>query len=393
MLHNLVLQKTIHQPKQSNKMIETVLAVDIGTTSLKAALVTASGDVVAFNKASFAAPQNRFVAEAWLWALKGSVDKIFKAIGKSGDEVSSAGGEAYSIAALSISGNGPTIVSDTGFTLRWNEEVEKLIMSEEGFISTKSLFLPKIAAFKLLFPDEFDRTDFIYSGPEYLINKITGSAITVLPEERFLSAYWSADELDELKISQGKLPPYIKPGDRCGVITDEAGEFLGIKAGTPVFSCGPDFVAALIGTNTLSAGKLCDRSGSSEGFNFCTDKPVAAEGIRTLPSVIPGLWNASVIIPKSSSLEEDARLAAVKEAVEQLKTGLAANGITFPSEITVTGGQTKDKGYMKRKEQLLGLKLNVCECSDSELIGDACVAWYGLGKFGSLQEAAAALVK
>ena len=376
-------------------MIETVLAVDIGTTSLKAALVTASGDVVAFNKSSFAAPQNRFVAEAWLWALKGSVDKIFKTIGKSGDEdkADKADGETYSIAALSISGNGPTIVSDTGFTLRWNEEVEKLIMSDEGFIATKSLFLPKIAAFKLLFPDEFDRTDFIYSGPEYLINKITGSAITVLPEERFLSAYWSTDELDELKISQGKLPPYIKPGDRCGVIADEAGEFLGIKSGTPVFSCGPDFVAALIGTNTLSAGKLCDRSGSSEGFNFCTDKPVAAEGIRTLPSVIPGLWNASVIIPKSSSLEEDARLAAVKEAVDQLKNGLAANGIDFPAEITVTGGQTKDKGYMKRKEQLLGLKLNVCECSDSELIGDACTAWYGLGKFNSLQEAAAALVK
>ena len=376
-------------------MIETVLAVDIGTTSLKAALVTASGDVVAFNKSSFAAPQNRFVAEAWLWALKGSVDKIFKAIGKSGDEAKAdkADDEAYSIAAVSISGNGPTIVSDTGFTLRWNEEVEKLIMSDEGFIATKSLFLPKIAAFKLLFPDEFDRTDFIYSGPEYLINKITGSAITVLPEERFLSAYWSADELDELKISQGKLPPYIRPGERCGVIADEAGEFLGIKAGTPVFSCGPDFVAALIGTNTLSAGKLCDRSGSSEGFNFCTDKPVAAEGIRTLPSVIPGLWNASVIIPKSSSLEEDARLAAVKEAVDQLKNGLAANGIDFPAEITVTGGQTKDKDYMKRKEQLLGLKLNVCECSDSELIGDACTAWYGLGKFNSLQEAAAALVK
>lgn len=379
-------------------MIETVLAVDIGTTSLKAALVTATGDVVAFNKASFAAPQNRFVAEAWLWALKGSVDKIFKIIGKSGDEakadkVTKADAEAYSIAAVSISGNGPTIVSDTGFTLRWNEEVEKLIMSEEGFISTKSLFLPKIAAFKLLFPDEFDRTDFIYSGPEYLINKITSSAITVLPEERFLSAYWSAEELDELKISQGKLPPYIKPGEPCGLITDDASEFLGIKAGTPVFSCGPDFVAALIGTNTLSAGKLCDRSGSSEGFNFCTDKPVVAEGIRTLPSVIPGLWNASVIIPKSSALEEDARLAAVKEAVEQLKNGLSANGIAFPSEITVTGGQTKDKGYMKRKEQLLGLKLNVCECSDSELIGDACTAWYGLGKFASLQEAAGALCK
>ena len=382
-------------------MIETVLAVDIGTTSLKAALVTASGDVVAFNKSSFAAPQNRFVAEAWLWALKGSVDKIFKTIGKSGDEAK-ADDETYSVAAVSISGNGPTIVSDSGFTLRWNEEVEKLIIADFDENSepekrvaarSKSLFLPKIAAFKLLFPDEFERTDFIYSGPEYLINKLTGSAVTILPEERFISAYWTAEELEEMRISPSKLPPYVTPGESYGSLLDEAAEFLGLEPGIPVFGCGPDFVAALIGTNTLSAGKLCDRSGSSEGFNFCTDKPVVAQGIRTLPSVIPGLWNASVIIPKSSSLEEDSRLAAVKEAVDQLKNGLAANGIDFPAEITVTGGQTKDKGYMKRKEQLLGLKLNVCECSDSELIGDASTAWYGLGKFASLQEAAGTLCK
>ena len=372
-------------------MIETVLAVDIGTTSLKAALVTAEGEVVAFNKSSFSAPQNRFVAEAWLWALKGSVDKIFKTVN---DEVS--------VAAVSISGNGPTIVSDSGFTLRWNEEVEKLIITdfdeesepEKRVVArSKSLFLPKIAAFKLLFPDEFERTDFIYSGPEYLINKLTGSAVTILPEERFISAYWTAEELEEMRISQSKLPPYVKPGESFGPLLPEAAEFLGLKPETPVFGCGPDFVAALVGTNTLSAGKLCDRSGSSEGFNFCCDKQIFAEGVRTLPSIIPGLWNMSVIIPKSSSLSPEERLAEVEQAIGKLKNALETNNIDFPEEITVTGGQTNDAGYMKKKEQRLGVKLNVCKCSDSELIGDACAAWYGLGKFSSLKEAAEALCK
>ncbi|MBO4858294.1 MAG: hypothetical protein J5527_07255 [Treponema sp.] len=366
-------------------MTEAVLAVDIGTTSLKAALVSATGDVVAFNKASFSAPQNRFVAEGWLWALKSSTDKILKNLANSGSEVS--------IVAVSISGNGPTIVSDSGFTIRWNEDIEKLIMSDEGFIATKSLFLPKIAAFKLLFPDEFERTDFIYSGPEYLINKLTGTAVTILPEDRFISAYWTSEELEALRISQSKLPPYVKPGESFGNLAEEAAEFLGLKSGIPVFGCGPDFVAALVGTNTLSAGKLCDRSGSSEGFNFCSDNPIIAEGLRTLPSIIPGLWNVSYIIPKSSSLTPEERLSAVEEAVGKLKKALADNGISFPEEITVTGGQTNDVGYMKKKEQRLGVKLKVCKCSDSELIGDACAAWYGLGKFGSLQEAADSLCK
>lgn len=356
-------------------MTEAVLSVDIGTTSLKAGLISAEGEVLSFYKTSFAAPQNRFVAEAWFWALKGAVDKLDKS--------------NISIVALSFSGNGPTIVSDSGFTLRWNEEVEKLSFDDDDYpIKTKSLFLPKIVAFKNLFPEEFDNTEYIYSGPEYLMAKLTCRAVTILPEKRFISAYWTDSELDSFKIGQGKMPPFVSIGQNCGYLIDEAAEFLNLPANIPVFSGGPDFIAALIGTNTLSAGKLCDRSGSSEGFNLCIDKELYADGIRTLPSVIPGLWNASVLIPKSSSLSAQERLAAVEKAVSKLRVFAEKNGIPFPAEMTVTGGQTKDEAYMLEKAKILNLKLNVGRCSDSELIGDACAAWVGLGKYKSIAEAA-----
>lgn len=363
-------------------MIETVLSVDIGTTSLKTALVTADGEVLSFYKSSYSAPQNRFVAEGWLWALKGSIEKLIKSVQK----------DSVSIVAVSVSGNGPTLVSDSGFTIRWNEEVEKLMLMDEN-VTTKSLFLPKVATFKVLFPEEYENTEYIYSGPEYLLFQLTGKAVTVLPEERFISAYWTDEELDELKIAQGKLPPYIQLGKVCGRIIPDAAEFLGLQEGIPVFSAGPDFVAALIGTNTLSPGKICDRSGSSEGLNYCCENPISSEGIRTLPSIIPGLWNLSVIITKSSSLNTDERLVVVKEALDKLKNVLAENNIDFPSEMTVTGGQTNDLEYMQKKEKFLNMKLKVCACSNSELIGDACVAWYGLGKYSSIKEAAENLCK
>ena len=41
---------------------------------------------------------------------------------------------------------------------------------------------------------------------------------------------------------------------------------LNLESGIPVYCGGPDFVAALIGTDTLQKGAICDRCGSSEGY-------------------------------------------------------------------------------------------------------------------------------
>ena len=46
-------------------MSDTILCVDIGTTSLKAALVTAEGGVVTFCSLPFEEPHDRFVACSW----------------------------------------------------------------------------------------------------------------------------------------------------------------------------------------------------------------------------------------------------------------------------------------------------------------------------------------
>ena len=358
-------------------MIETVLAVDIGTTSLKAGLISENGEVVSFYKTSFSAPQNRFIAEAWFWALKSAVSKL-----------TTSADETVSIVAVSISGNGPTLVSDRGLTLCWNEDIAGITALSDNLAGTKSLFIPRINAFKYLFPTEYKNTTYLYSGPEYLISRLTNAACTILPEKRFEGAYWTTDELVKLDFDPTKMPPFLEIGQICGRVTEEAAEFFELPAGIPVFSGGPDFVAALIGTNTLSDGQLCDRSGSSEGFNFCSSKPIYDSRVRTLPSVIPDLWNISVLIPKSSSLDEEERLSAVENAVATLKQVLSENGLELPKVITVTGGQIKDGKYMQKKSQRLGIKLVTKQCSDSELIGDACAAWYGLGKYSSLIEAA-----
>jgi len=353
-------------------MIETVLCIDIGTTSLKAGLITADGEVVSISTKRFSDPQNRFIATKWM----DSLSRVLKNLSRE---------KKSGIKGIVVSGNGPTVVTESGITLRWNESIDYGALGINISETTPSLFLPRIQSLQKLFPKEWESGNYIFSGPEFLIYELTGNAVTILPEERFKSAYWNDNT--------PKMPPYISTGSVCGNLLKNAAEFLKLQEGIPVVAGGPDFVVALMGTNTLQPGHICDRCGSSEGFNFCVPSFIKDDKVRSLPSVIPGLWNISVLSTKSSRLSEKERFNFAKNAVSILKNIAETNNIDFPDYITVTGGQAANEKLMIEKAKVLGIKLVACQCPHAELLGDACAGWVGLGKYKTLQEAAGAIVK
>ena len=380
-------------------MADAILCVDIGTTSLKAALITAEGEVVSFSSVPIEESQN--TASLWYGAFFQAVRELKKHC----RQASLSLGQIYKIV---ISGNGPTVVSDDGCTVFWNEDLSDIKLPDDTEVR-KSLFVPKILALKERNKKSYKKSRWIFSGPEYLIYVLTGQAVTILPEERFKPAYWNEQVCKTCGLEYKKLPPFVGIGAVCGTLYKELAEELsfGIECGSGdgegfhfspycrVIAGGPDFIVALIGTGTLRAGRLCDRCGSSEGLNFCTDRPVTGEGLRTLPSVVPGLWNVSYLIPNSGELSDDERLDAVEKGVNTLKTAAEAAGIPFPSEMAVTGGQTKDELLLKEKAQRLNMKIlrpknNFAHC---ELLGDLCAGVMEIDYFKSLQEAADFIVK
>ena len=351
---------------------DCVLAVDIGSTALKAGLITKAGEVLAMTSVAYSAPENRFVAEGWIWALKAAIEKIADPEPVEGPQIK----------ALAISGNGPTLVSESGLTLRWNEYPACALSLDETTPDearefAHSIFLPRILLFRDLISDEFEQTTHLFSGPEYLMWQLTGKAVTVLPEPRYETAYWNREVLEGFGIPTGKLPDFVELGHNCGTLLDNAQELLGLPA-VPVIGVGPDFIAGLIGTGTTKCGTICDRAGSSEGINLCVDKEIRAEGVRTLPCVTAGLWNISVLIPNSAVLPEEERLEKVVAGIELLKSLAEQNGLAFPTQITTTGGQAKDEAWFGKKRARLaelGIELVVGNCTDAELTGDGIVAW------------------
>lgn len=431
------------------------LCADIGTTSLKAALVSDKGQVLSFSKIEFTSTDKSKIALEWFEALKESISALKKnqieSLSENENLVDSKTG-TLNIDAICISGNGPTIVSEDGTTLLWNApvdsslipDIKKILPPELSENFSHSLFLPRILAFKNLYKKQFENQK-IFSGPEYLIWRLSNSQITILPEDRYEAAYWNDQVLTAISGSTANnsspeknestgincspsMGPFVKPGFNCGTITKEIASQLKISSSTKVIAGGPDFTVALIGTNTLQQGKLCNRAGSSEGLNWCTAKPVFASGIRTLPSVIPGLWNASILSHNSGDRIADSKQAYEKEnnveisfsqyiklcieekdkngaqilqelsdffkdGISKLRTLSKENNIPLRETVMVTGGQAKNPLWLKHKAECSQINLATCEIPDSELIGDAVLASYGLGLYDSIQEAAEKMVK
>lgn len=393
----------------------TILCVDIGTSSLKAALITDEGKVLAKSRRKFLLVKTEHSSKEWFPALQNATAELFEQATES------------KVDGICISGNGPTLVATSGETFLWNEEAVQ--------IKSPSLFIPRIISFKNKYSGVWEKTQYIFGAPEYLIWLLTDKACTILPDERYRKAYWTDEDLAAAGLTSddiAKLPPFKMSSEKIGGLTHKAVSFIGgeehgIEDGLPVFLGAPDFVAALVGTATVEENTICDRAGSSEGINFCTKEPLYGDNIRTLPSIVPGLWNASVLLPDSGSkfaafkqkidrelgesvdyndlldrmIDSDGSSAAldqgkylliqtaldVKSAIETLRKAAFEKGLPFPDKMTITGGQASNDKRNQMKADITGIKIQVPSCSDSELLGDAAMALAGMGVLGSIQEA------
>lgn len=556
--------------------MNSVFCADIGTSSLKAALVDFSGRVLAFSRVQFGLFYTDHAAGEWLGALRKALAGCISFVGGGADICATAGtgvsfantgtsgqGTQISIDAICISGNGPTLCGVDGKTLLWNADLglgagvagtgcssgtgTKVSSANTGVsvtagafadtagtgsanicaaagtgvsfantgasgtagafgtsassantgisgntadirvttdtdvsfantgasdtagastanicaaantavpsANTKSLYIPRILGFAKKFPSYWQQKDCtVFSGPEYLIYLLTGASVSILPEKRFLEAYWSREAFKEAGLSaedaedaMQKLPSFVPPASIAGSLTKTAAEFLCgeegecaaglVKDGIPVVCGAPDFISALVGTNTLRAGLFCDRAGSSEGINLCTSKPVAGQGIRTLPSIIPGLWNASVLLPESGErfcaykekisrlyarpisldemvqilLESDGSLAEldqgkylmlqtammVRDGLNALRRAAEESGAVpaLKTEMTVTGGQAENALWNQMKANVTGYTLYTQSLVHAELTGDAVFALLALGLYKDIHSAAVAVCK
>jgi xylulokinase len=101
---------------------------------------------------------------------------------------------------------------------------------------------------------------------------------------------WIEDFAREFKIPIEKLPPVIQCLDLVGRVTREVSSVTGIKSGTPVLMGSNDTSSAALGAGVIENGQILNISGSGELCAVCLDKPIPDEKyyLRTHP--LPNRW-------------------------------------------------------------------------------------------------------
>jgi xylulokinase len=244
----------------------------------------------------------------------------------------------------------------------------------------------------------------------------------------------------------------VHAGERIGAVQATASERYGVPVGTPVVAGGSDFLMSLVGTASLVPGRTCDRAGTSEGINYCTNRPVEDERLRTLPHVRPGLYNVAAILESTGSAFEWFRLVTGQDSkgyvhiLEEIRSSSMNAPMFLPSvhdrdgwnfddgafigleprhgaaelgravveslgfavrrslevlgevgceveALRVCGGQAKNPVWNRMKADMSGCDVLVPEIEDAELVGNACCGLVGIGECEGLIEASDRIVR
>jgi xylulokinase len=389
----------------------TWLCADIGTSSLKAALIGADGIEYAFVRVRYRLPDRRrgFSARDWKTAFKSAVSLLRNQ-------------SPLSISAVCISANGPTFVpvdrNGKPFPpLFWYNAPR-----QPGI---QSLFLPHIGLFIREHEERYEKTARFFSCQEWLARELGAEEVSVLPNERYRPFYWDDAQCGAIGCDRQKLPPFVPLGTVIGKTNENAETAFALEKNIPIVAGGPDFIMALIGTGVLSAGLVCDRAGTSEGINVCSKTPAQPGNLRTLPHIMEDFYNVGALIPQSGILFDDYRRDTGQDARDykehlnallknaslsekdiagrkvllkiagQVKEKIALlneNGFSV-TEMRVSGGQAKNPLWNRMKAHISGVTLAVPAITDGELAGNACLCAIASGEAAGLGEAAEKIVR
>jgi sugar (pentulose or hexulose) kinase len=271
------------------------LAIDAGTTSMKAAVFDLEGNLLAVDRQEYRleTPAPAVVeldAEFYWTACCRAVRNVVQASATPPDE----------IASLCISSQAETLipVDSAGAPLRraivWldNRAVEEAQLIREEFgdeamyrVSGQPEIVPTWPACKILWirrnePDIFRRTDKFLLLEDFLLHRLTGQFVT----ERALQVSsmlldivakeWHRPILDFIGITPDRLGRLMEPGAVIGPLTGPGAAQAGLSPATVAVTGAIDQVIGALGSGNIAPGVVTENTGGALAVVATLDAPL-----------------------------------------------------------------------------------------------------------------------
>ena len=268
-----------------------VLVADIGSTTLKAALVTDSGKCLA--RTSVPAPSGPQVATQDAEAVWERTADLLAAMARESG--------ATPIAGLVVVGQGDGLwridgQGRSGTAYQWNSVAGAAAVShwesdgvlEEHYRRTGTVLWPGTSAalwhhLRDVDPDAAQQTRWVVTAPDWITYRLTGTVTTDVTNASipFLDPHTRAydpDSFDRLGCADltDRVPDPREPGSIVGPVLPEVADRLGIPQGTPVHLGCVDVVAQTVGSGARSAGDAVAVLGTTTAVTPLTREPAPA---------------------------------------------------------------------------------------------------------------------
>ena len=194
-------------------------------------------------------------------------------------------------------------------------------------------------------PEQMRRTCYLAGAKEYLLYRLTGTLVTDCASASTTQIYdqkcgcWWPEILHFLQMEDMGLPEIKKPWELAGMLGEEVAERLGIKQ-VPVLVGSGDGPAATISSGSVRVGDCCISFGTTAVTRYVTDSWQAESSGYFVQHLCDGIYLQGIRINESGRLAEPYIYAT--GGVEQSSEGaFFYNGRFFLKEPSTAGGRLK----------------------------------------------------
>lgn len=289
---------------------ELFLGIDVGTTSVKAALVDSEGRPAGQQYNEYPTRQLRplWVEQSpWDWwrCTVRTVRQLLSGYKRSGDRILGMCISCQAPTCLGLDAQGQPvgdaiICVDRRAQEICDQQLEPLrehIFSVCGNRIDPYFFLPKLLWVKQNRPDEDKRTVMHLQLNGWLIFQLTGeysldsSHLVSLQFYDVFNNCWDQELCSRFELDADAMPPIFPCHAVVGQITAKAGAELGLEPGIPVAAGCTDASAVGRGLYYSDPGSLFEMSGQSSGLGLVTEQPCPHPQLLLSKGAIPGLWS------------------------------------------------------------------------------------------------------
>lgn len=261
--------------------MKTVLALDFGTQSAKAALMSESGAVCAKTSASYGFCVNRSGwleqnPEAWWEALVSMTHRLQQSNPEAFSSIAAIGisAQMHGVVGLDADGN------DVGNCIVWCDtrstpqarQIET-VSREQGLSlqnpATSAYTAPKLLWLKEREPEAYAKMRILLYCKDYLRFRLSGETATDVSDASgsllydFSSGCWDWELIRALGLRDSLFPDILQSSDCAGRVSQSASADTGLPEGTLIAAGAGDLVCSLIGNGIFRQGEILINLGTA----------------------------------------------------------------------------------------------------------------------------------